>query len=246
MLHGSHYIKAVVSNVTSQGESSWLEYGVHMLCPRFHWLPPTIQMYSFSNPAWFYLGSWGDMSSHLPRKMHLGLTGDSKLTIGVSVLFVLIVSLEWCCNGLVTCPGLPGLLPSDSSPSPSTYTCAVSTVLYYIFNMFRTNISLHQGRILPSSENGRNLSRGCRIPIGLLATTHDWQLRVDLGGPLMFPQHIASSSIRPELVLSSDSLRQVVLLELTLGRQDWESPWAEEGQIPWAGRRSLLQSPLWA
>ncbi|XP_035688709.1 LOW QUALITY PROTEIN: uncharacterized protein LOC118424272 [Branchiostoma floridae] len=55
---------------------------------------------------------------------------------------------------------------------------------------------------------------------GLLSTARDWQLLVDLGRQLKFPEHIVATSLRPDMVLVSESTRQVVLLELTV-------PWEE-------------------
>ncbi len=55
---------------------------------------------------------------------------------------------------------------------------------------------------------------------GLLATAHDWQLKVDLGRQLRFPETIATNTLRPDMVLFSESSRQVVLLELTVPWED--------------------------
>ncbi len=63
---------------------------------------------------------------------------------------------------------------------------------------------------------------------GLLATTRDWQLQVDLGKQLNFPVNITTTSLRPDMVLTSESTKQVVLLELTV-------PW--EDQIDKANER---------
>nr|XP_055028991.1 uncharacterized protein LOC129418090 [Misgurnus anguillicaudatus]XP_055035306.1 uncharacterized protein LOC129423146 [Misgurnus anguillicaudatus] len=55
---------------------------------------------------------------------------------------------------------------------------------------------------------------------GLLATARDWKLHADLGRQLKFPEHIARTSQRPDLVLTSDSTKQVVLMELTVPWED--------------------------
>ncbi|XP_063080140.1 uncharacterized protein LOC134470047 [Engraulis encrasicolus] len=55
---------------------------------------------------------------------------------------------------------------------------------------------------------------------GLLTTARDWQLLVDLGRQLRFPDNIASTTLRPDMVLTSTSSRQVVLLELTVPWED--------------------------
>ncbi|XP_063050368.1 uncharacterized protein LOC134445223 [Engraulis encrasicolus] len=59
-----------------------------------------------------------------------------------------------------------------------------------------------------------------KVPAGLLSTAGDWQLKVDLGSQLKFPQHITSTTLRPDMVLTSESTKQVVLLELTVPWED--------------------------
>lgn len=55
---------------------------------------------------------------------------------------------------------------------------------------------------------------------GLLASARDWQLKVDLGKQLKFPDNIAVTTLRPDIVLVSERTRQVVLLELTVPWED--------------------------
>ncbi|KAK0145691.1 hypothetical protein N1851_015413 [Merluccius polli] len=55
---------------------------------------------------------------------------------------------------------------------------------------------------------------------GLLTTARDWQLKVDLGRQLKVPHTIAVTTLRPDLVLLSESTRQVVLLELIVPWED--------------------------
>lgn len=55
---------------------------------------------------------------------------------------------------------------------------------------------------------------------GLLATARDWQFHVDLGKQLKFPEDISATSLRPDTVLTSESTKQVVLLELTVLWED--------------------------
>ena len=59
-----------------------------------------------------------------------------------------------------------------------------------------------------------------KSPGGLLATARDWILQVDLERRLKFPQNIYATSLRPDIVLSSESTKQVVLLELTVPWED--------------------------
>ncbi|XP_056127556.1 uncharacterized protein LOC130105540 [Rhinichthys klamathensis goyatoka] len=55
---------------------------------------------------------------------------------------------------------------------------------------------------------------------GVLATARDWHLLVDLGTQLRFPDTIAVTSLRPDMVLMSAASKQVVLLELTVPWED--------------------------
>lgn len=55
---------------------------------------------------------------------------------------------------------------------------------------------------------------------GLLTTTRDWQLQIDLGRQLKFPGYIAATSLRPDIVLTSVATKQVVILELTVPWKD--------------------------
>lgn len=72
-----------------------------------------------------------------------------------------------------------------------------------------------------SSELGR---RPQHQPISagwLRAIVWEWQLRVDLGRQPKFPDYIATTSLCADVVLTSGSMKQVVLLELTVLWEDW-------------------------
>ncbi|XP_056097411.1 uncharacterized protein LOC130076370 [Rhinichthys klamathensis goyatoka] len=55
---------------------------------------------------------------------------------------------------------------------------------------------------------------------GLLATARDWELAVDLGKQLKFPEAVAITTLRPDIVLTSEASKQVILLELTVPWED--------------------------
>ncbi len=63
---------------------------------------------------------------------------------------------------------------------------------------------------------------------GILATASDWQLLVDLEQQLKFPNRIVTTTFRPNVVLLSESTKQVVLLELTV-------PWEDRLEGPLKG-----------
>lgn len=54
---------------------------------------------------------------------------------------------------------------------------------------------------------------------GLLAMAHDWELGVDLGKQLKFPEAVAKTTLRPD-ILTSVASKQVILLELTVPWED--------------------------
>ncbi|XP_061876851.1 uncharacterized protein LOC133629831 [Entelurus aequoreus] len=55
---------------------------------------------------------------------------------------------------------------------------------------------------------------------GVLATASDWEMRADLKKQLKFPEEIAHTTLRPDIVLCSKGNKQVVLIELKV-------PWEE-------------------
>jgi len=59
---------------------------------------------------------------------------------------------------------------------------------------------------------------------GSLEDASDWEMQVDLGGKLVVPQEIASTNLRPDIVLWSRSRMRVYFIELTV---PWEALVAE-------------------
>ncbi|CAM4610300.1 unnamed protein product [Leuciscus chuanchicus] len=59
-----------------------------------------------------------------------------------------------------------------------------------------------------------------RAKSGLLTTATDWQLEVDHGKQIKIPTRIISTWLHPDMIIVSDSTKQLILLELTV-------PWEE-------------------
>lgn len=53
-----------------------------------------------------------------------------------------------------------------------------------------------------------------------LSAARDWEMRVDLGQKLTFPSEIATTNLRPDLVLWSNSCWRVFIIELTVHWED--------------------------
>ena len=60
----------------------------------------------------------------------------------------------------------------------------------------------------------------CKPLVGQLAVARDWKMLVDIGQQLIFPAEIAATTLRPDLVLWSPSLKSVYIAELTV---PWEN-----------------------
>ena len=90
-----------------------------------------------------------------------------------------------------------------------------------IFTNITQNKPLRPARqVIAFVKAGERLKAQPWGPVGLLGTAPDWQMKADLEKQLRFPQHIVETTLRTDIVLFSDSLKQVVLLELTF-------PWEE-------------------
>ncbi|TWW79887.1 hypothetical protein D4764_10G0009170 [Takifugu flavidus] len=77
---------------------------------------------------------------------------------------------------------------------------------------------------------------------GLLTMARDWKLQVDLGRQLKFPEHISATSLRPDMVLTSESTKQVVLVELTV---PWEDRLEEANKRKYANLVIECQNKGW-
>ncbi|KAI2661305.1 Glutamyl-tRNA(Gln) amidotransferase subunit A [Labeo rohita] len=80
-------------------------------------------------------------------------------------------------------------------------------------------------------QAGEKPSGSRNLAGGLLATARDWQLKVDLGKQLKIPETIATTTLRPDMVLFSESSRQMVLLELT-------KPWKDRMEESFKRKRA--------
>ena len=69
-------------------------------------------------------------------------------------------------------------------------------------------------------EGGKALTNNRSTEIGLLVAARDWELLVDLKGQLKFPPFVATTMLRPDVLLLSRATKRVVLIELTV-------PWEE-------------------
>ena len=56
--------------------------------------------------------------------------------------------------------------------------------------------------------------------LGILAIAQDWQLEVDLETQLRVPQLISRTTLRPNILLVSESTKNIIIMELTVPWED--------------------------
>ncbi|XP_063056077.1 uncharacterized protein LOC134450154 [Engraulis encrasicolus] len=92
---------------------------------------------------------------------------------------------------------------------------------------------------------GEQVTPANKAPTGILTSAKDWQLLVDLEKQLRFPSNIAVTTLRPDIVLVSESTKQVVLLELTVPWEDRLEEAFERKLSKYAGLVSECQQSGW-
>ena len=148
-----------------------------------------------------------------PGTLHHILVNCSKALLGKrynwrhdSVLATMLQALQ------------PYLIAHNNSPPPASKPPPINECFV-----------LSGSKVLTKSKPQRRPS--------LLGTATDWKLLVDFDKQkILFPVHIASTDKRPDVVLWSDSLRVVILAELTCP--------AEEGIIAASIRKKARYQPL--
>ena len=73
-------------------------------------------------------------------------------------------------------------------------------------------------------------------PIGLLHHTRDWLFMSDLNSGFIFPCHIAITSLRPALIVFSNSMKRIIIIELTCP--------CEENMVSWHSIKLSKYLPL--
>ena len=68
---------------------------------------------------------------------------------------------------------------------------------------------------VPFVKEGTHVTNCKSNPTGLLHLANDWIMDADLSSAYKFPSHIAETSQRPDIYLYSNSLKRVILIELT-------------------------------
>ena len=112
------------------------------------------------------------------------------------------------------------------------YTWRHDNVLHCIAKQLELFLDKVNSRTTPNSsikdtfikfvKEGEHPRRGkVTYKSGLLSAANDWILAYDnIYDPLVFPHHIAQTSLRPDIIIYSNDARQIILLELTVPAED--------------------------
>ncbi|MDF4285595.1 hypothetical protein P3436_25190, partial [Vibrio parahaemolyticus] len=98
---------------------------------------------------------------------------------------------------------------------------------------------VHEGEKYRSDKLVRR--QGC----GRLEGACDWEMEADLGGKLVVPQEIVSTSQRPDIVLWSVSQRIVYFIELTVPWEDSVEEAYERKKLRYADLRAEAEQRGW-
>ena len=72
---------------------------------------------------------------------------------------------------------------------------------------------------------GKSVPKSKVKPTGILHLASDWVIVSDLKNSYIFPGHIALTSLRPDIVIFSNSLKRVILIELTCPCEENMESW---------------------
>ena len=115
-------------------------------------------------------------------------------------------------------------------------------VLKAIADSITTAINTSKGHHKPKTIRFHRAGEKPNIPTqaksGLLTSANDWQLEVDLGKQLKFPSRITSTRLRPDMIIVSDSTKQLIILELTV---PWEERMDEANERKRAKYQELVE-----
>ena len=82
-------------------------------------------------------------------------------------------------------------------------------------------------------------------PTGILHLSNDWKVVADLSDGYMFPCHIAVSALRPDIVIYSNTLKRVIIVELTCPCEENMESWHSTKLLKYSGLASVISCNGW-
>ena len=83
-------------------------------------------------------------------------------------------------------------------------------------------------------KEGNCTKSATNLRTGLLQESRNWEMRVDLGKKLIFPEEVTHTTLRPDIVIWSRSPKYMILIELTV-------PWEERVEEAYETKKGKYQ-----
>ena len=132
------------------------------------------------------------------------------------------------------------------------FTFRHDSVLSSLVSVLKTFIKT----IKPTNPNKRNAIHFVKAgkpplkaktnPKGILHLTSDWEMISDIDPNYIFPFHIALTELRPDVVIFSNSLRRVILLELTCPCEENMSSWHATKLSKYGSLIEIIRNNNWS
>ena len=132
------------------------------------------------------------------------------------------------------------------------YTFRHDTVLRGVIEVLKTLI-LNIKDTVPISpkspikfvRKGTKLPRKRTPPVGILHHASHWILLADLNKTYCFPVDIAFIQLRPDITVFSNSLRKVILIELTCPCEENMESWHGSKINKYSALKTIIESKVW-
>ena len=132
------------------------------------------------------------------------------------------------------------------------YTFRHDTVLHQVIEALQTFISNIKEAVPISAKSsimfvkkGAKVPRKRTPPVGILHYASDWVLLADLNSNYCFPVHIAFTQLRPDITIFSNSLRKVILIELTCPCEENMQSWHSTKINKYLALKTVIESNGW-
>ena len=132
------------------------------------------------------------------------------------------------------------------------YTLRHDTVLGKVIEALKTFI-LNIKEIVPISAKSSTkfVKKATKVPckwsppVGILHHASDWVLLADLNSNYCFLVHIAFTQLRPDIMVFSNSLRKVILIELTCPCEENMESWHGTKISKYLALKAIVESKGW-
>ena len=131
------------------------------------------------------------------------------------------------------------------------FTFRHDTVLHQVIEALQTFISNIKEAVPISAKSSMFVKKGAKVPhkrtppVGILHYASDWVLLADLNSNYCFPVHIAFTQLRPDITIFSNSLRKVILIELTCSCEENMQSWHSTKIYKYLALKTVIEYNGW-